>query len=208
VWVIKLINCGKLRCCRSLIWLIESAYVGMMMAKHGEKEASRQRLIAGAVIFFGGQLAPLSIPLVVSSSLPATWKTALSGLLLLGVPEIAILLAIVVLGKSGFHALKAQLFGSLKDRLFPALVTRRRYYLGLVLFLIPLLIGWLSPYLYESVPELIRHRLTVAIVGDVLLIVGVCLMGGQFWDKLRALFVYDAKVSVSSATDERPSSTQ
>ncbi len=178
------------------------------MTEQVDDELSRSRLIAGAVIFVGGQLAPLTIPLVASSALPTTWKTALSGLLLLGVPEIAILLAIVVLGKAGFNALEARLFGSLKDKLFPEFVSRRRYYLGLFLFLIPVLVGWLSPYLYEGVPDLIRYRLTVAIVGDVLLVVGLCLMGGQFWDKLRSLFVYDAKVNFSSATDEVTSSTQ
>lgn len=163
---------------------------------------SRNRLIAGAVIFVTGQLAPLTIPLVTNSALPATWKTALSGLLLLGVPEIAILLTVVVLGKEGFNHLKSRLFGSLKETLFPDKVSRLRYRFGLVLFLIPVLFGWVSPYLYEWVPDLMRNRLTAALLGDVLLMLGVCLMGGQFWDKLRALFVYDAEVSFSSATTE------
>jgi hypothetical protein len=48
------------------------------------------RLRAGAAIFVTGQLAPLAIPLVTNSSLPATWKWVLSGVLLLGVPELAI----------------------------------------------------------------------------------------------------------------------
>jgi hypothetical protein len=172
----------------------------MTMTEHVDNEATRGRLIAGAAIFVGGQLAPLTIPLVTSSSLPATWKTALSGLLLLGVPEIAILLAIVVLGKAGFNRLKARIFGSLKETLFPEYVSRQRYYFGLVLFLVPLLFGWLSPYVYEGVPDLVRHRLTTAISGDVLLIAGVCLMGGQFCDKLRALVIYDTEANRSSAS--------
>lgn len=174
------------------------------MAENVNDEASRGRLIAGAAIFVGGQLAPLTIPLVASSSLSATWKTALSGLLLLGIPEIAILLAIVVLGKAGFIALKSRLFGSLKATLFPENVSSRRYYFGLVLFLVPVLFGWMSPYVYQGVPDLMRHRLTTAILGDVLLIAGVCLMGGQFWDKLRALVIYDTEVSCSSASVEAP----
>ena len=172
------------------------------MAENVNDEASRGRLIAGAAIFVGGQLAPLTIPVVASSSLSATWKTALSGLLLLGIPEIAILLAIVVLGKAGFNRLRASLFGSLKKTLFPENVSRPRYYFGLALFLVPLLFGWLSPYLYQGVPDLVRHRLTTAISGDVLLIAGVCLMGGQFWDKLRALVIYDPESNRLSATAE------
>jgi len=179
-----------------------SLVIGILMPKdplRSDTRVSRNRLIAGAVIFVAGQLAPLAIPVVASSSLPATWKTALPGLLLLGVPEIAILLTIVVLGRAGFNALKSRLFGSLKDTLFPDTVSRRRYHAGLILFLIPILFGWLSPYVYASVPELMRHRLTVAIIGGVLLIAGVCLMGGQFWDKLRALVLYDAEVTLSPA---------
>jgi Ca2+/H+ antiporter len=176
----------------------------MTMTEHVDNEATRGRLIAGAAIFVGGQLAPLTIPLVTSSSLPTTWKTALSGLLLLGIPEIAILITIVVLGKSGFNHLKSRIFGSLKETLFPESVSRQRYYFGLVLFLVPLLFGWMSPYVYQGVPDLVRHRLTTAILGDVLLIAGVCLMGGQFWDKLRALVIYDTEESCSSVSVEAP----
>lgn len=162
-----------------------------------DQEIPRNRLFAGAAIFVIGQLAPLAIPLVANSSLPTTWKTALSGLLLLGVPEIAILLTIVVLGRVGFNALKSRLFGSVKDTLFPDTVSRRRYRAGMILFLVPVVFGWLSPYFYESLPELMIHRLAFAIAGDVALIAGVCLMGGQFWDKLRALVVYDAEATFS-----------
>ena len=168
------------------------------MAENADENASRRRVIVGAVIFVSGQMAPLTIPLVTSSSLPTTWKTALSGLLLLGIPEIAILLAIAVLGRAGFNRLRARIFGSLKDTLLPECVSRTRYYFGLALFLISLLFGWLSPYVYEGVPDLVRHRLATAILGDVLLIAGVCLMGGQFWDKLRALVIYDTDPSRGS----------
>ncbi len=168
-------------------------------AKQG---SSRNRLIAGAFIFVAGQLAPLAIPLVANSSLTATWKAALSGLLLLGIPEIAIFVSVVILGKAGFEALKSRLLGSLKGSLMPSSVSRRRYYAGLVVFLIPVLFGWLSPYFFESTPALARNRLGLAITGDAILIIGMCMMGGQFWDKLRALFVYEAHVTFSSASEE------
>ena len=167
-----------------------------------DKQSPRGRLILGAVIFVTGQLAPLAIPFVASSSLAATWKTALSGVLLLGVPEIAILLAIVVLGREGFNALKSRLFGSAKSILFPDRVSIRRYYAGLVLFSIPILFGWLSPYFYESLPALMHHRITIAFTGDMTLLAGIFLMGGQFWEKLRAFVVYDQETSVSSAPVE------
>lgn len=151
-----------------------------------------------------GQLAPLAIPLVTNSSLPATWKSVLSGVLLLGVPELAIVLTVIVLGKAGFNELKARIWKLFRRTVLPGEVSRGRYYAGLVVFLIPILIGWLSPYLYESAPSLLRYRLTVAIVSDVALIVGLCLMGGQFWDKIRALFVYEARATFLPMTPHDP----
>ncbi len=75
----------------------------------------------------------------------------------LGVPEIAIALTVVVLGKAGFNQLKSRLFGSLKETLLPDQVSRLRYHAGLFLLLIPILFGWLSPYLYESASDLMEH---------------------------------------------------
>ncbi len=172
-------------------------------ANSAEATISQSRLMVGGGVFVVGQLAPLTIPLVANSPLPAAWKTALSGLLLLGVPEIAIVLAVVILGKAGFDALKSKLFGSLKETLLPGEVSRRRYYFGLVLFLIPVFFGWAAPYFQELLPGLTQRRLAFAIVGDVTLIVALCTMGGQFWDKLRALFRYEARVIFTSAEPTR-----
>ena len=82
--------------------------------------------------------------------------------------------------------------------LLPAKVSKPRYYIGVVLFLIPFFVGWVSPYLFEVMPELARGQLIVAISGDVALIAGLCLMGGEVWDKLRALFIYNAQTTFSS----------
>ena len=40
--------------------------------------------------------------------------------------------------------------------------------------------------------------------GEVLLILEVCMMGGQFWDKLRAIFVGDAMVMFPAAVVRNP----
>ena len=168
-----------------------------------EAKLPRSRLITGAVIFAIGHAAPLAIPLVATSALSDGWKTALSGLMLFGIPELGTLLAVVVLGKAGFNALKSWIFGWVGRTLLPDKVSRPRYYIGLVLFLIPFFIGWVSPYLFEVMPDLTNHQLIVAISGDLALIIGLCLMGGQAWDKLRSFFVYDAHVTFpSTATSE------
>jgi len=159
---------------------------------------SKGRLYTGGAIFFVGVLSPLLVPLVTASPLPVGWKTALSGLLLVGVPELAMLVAAAVMGKAGFSYLKQWLFGFLgKHFAPPETVSLIRYRIGLALFSIPLLFGWLVPYIsgYFLVYE--EHRLLFAIIGDLFLLSSLFVLGGEFWDKLRALFIHRAKVTLS-----------
>jgi len=163
-------------------------------SKTPDVDLPRSRLFGGIAVLVIGHAAPLAIPLVTASSLSTAWKTLLSGLMVFGIPEISILLSVVVLGKEGFNAVKSLVFGWLGRTVLPAKVSPTRYYIGLVLFLIPFFVGWISPYLFEAMPGLAKDQLIVAISGDVALIVGLCLMGGEAWDKLRSLFVYNAQV--------------
>jgi hypothetical protein len=159
---------------------------------------SKGRLYAGGAIFVTGFLSPLLVPLVTASSLPVGWKTALSGLLLVGVPELAMLVAAAVMGKAGFNYLKQWLFGFLgKHFAPPETVSPIRYRIGLVLFSIPLLFGWIAPYVSGHFSLLEEHRLLFAIMGDLLLLSSLVVLGGEFWDKLRSLFIRRAKVSLS-----------
>ena len=163
-----------------------------------ETGLTRGRLYTGGTIFVMGFLSPLLVPLVTSSPLPVEWKTVISGLLLIGIPELAMLVAAAVMGKEGFNYLKQKLFGFLgKHFAPPEAVSLFRYRVGLVLILIPLIFGWLAPYISDYLPVFEEHRLLFAIIGDFLLITSLLVLGGEFWDKLRALFIHRAKVSLS-----------
>lgn len=157
----------------------------------------RSQLLLGGAVFIAGQLSPLLIPLVVSSHLTAGFKSALSGLLLLGIPELAIFASIAILGKPGFTWLKGRLFAVLKRAAPADRVSRRRYQIGLALFCLPLLIGWLAPYV-SNVPGYDDYQIPVALAGDGLLLLGLFMLGGDFWDKLRALFVHGARAHFAS----------
>ena len=155
------------------------------------------RLYAGGAIFIGGFLSPLLVPLITMLPLSDGWKTAISGLLLVGVPELAMVLAAAVMGKDGFNYLKQKIFGFLgKHFAPPETVNLIRYRVGLVLFSIPLLFGWLIPYVSGYFPLFDEHRFTFAIIGDVMLLSSLLVLGGEFWDKLRALFIHRAKVTL------------
>jgi hypothetical protein len=41
-------------------------------------------------------------------------------------------------------------------------------------------------------------RISVNVAADMLFVVSLFVLGGEFWDKLRALFVYDARAEFPS----------
>ena len=158
---------------------------------------SRGQLILGGVIFVGGQLVPLSVPLVASSSLPTVWKTVLSAILLIS-PELLMLVAVAVLGKAGFDYL-VRLFKKALGRFFkkhgpPEVVGRTRYRTGLAMFTIPLVLGWAMPYMSHHIPGFDTHAILFGLTGDVLLLASLFVLGGEFWDKLRGLFMHGARI--------------
>ena len=101
-----------------------------------------------------------------------------------------LLLAIVVMGKPGFQELKAKL----SHNLTPATdVSRMRYRIGLVMFCLPFLQGLFETWTSHIAPESAANRPWVDILMDGMLIASLFVLGGNFWDKLRAIFVADAR---------------
>jgi hypothetical protein len=156
---------------------------------------SPARFVLGGGIFFGGQLAPLLIPVVASSNLGGVWKTAISAVLFIS-PELFILVAAAVLGKPGFNYLTGALKRAL-GRFFekhgpPDTVSRTRYRVGLIMFAVPLLFGWATPYVIHHLPGYESNPLLYGLPFDMLLVASLFVLGGDFWDKQRALFVHRA----------------
>jgi len=73
--------------------------------------------------------------------------------------------------------------------------------IGLVMFLLPLLFGWVTPYAGHMIPGYEAHRFVYGAVGDILFLASLFVLGGEFWDKLRALFIRRATVRLP-ARDE------
>ena len=151
------------------------------------------RFRVGVTIFAAGFAAQLAIPLVTSSDLPTAWKTAIAGALAVGVPEIMMVVAAAVMGKEGFAELKRRFGRFLKKYGPPERVSQVRYRVGLAMFTLPLLVAWLAPYLGHHLPGYGAHRLVWAIAGDLVFFAGFFVLGGEFWDKLRGLFVHGAR---------------
>jgi hypothetical protein len=159
------------------------------------------RLKAGVALFGMSILLPVAgIPLVATLGLSTAMTASVSGALLVGA-EVLGVAAVAVMGKSGFAFIKSRVFGFLKQYGPPRKVSRRRYNIGLVLFCMPLLFAWLSPYVYKWVPGLLSHPLPLAIGGDILIVVSLIVLGGDFWDKIRSLFIHNAEVRFEQTSD-------
>jgi hypothetical protein len=161
------------------------------------------RLVTAGIIFVAGFLSPLLIPIVTSSDLSIGWKTTLTGLLALGIPELFMIIAAAVAGKEGFKYIKSKIFSFLKKHGPPDTVSKTRYKIGLILFVIPILAGWLIPYFSHLVPPYEENRMPINIIGDVLFVTSLLVLGGDFWDKLRSLFVYGAKAIFPNNNKEK-----
>lgn len=153
----------------------------------------KSRLILGGVIFISGLLSPLLIPWVISLDLSKGAISLISGLLALGIPEFFMLIAVAILGKSGFSYLKTKLFGWLKRYGPPDTVSLLRYRIGLVLFSLPIIFGFILPYIQDWVPFLRQNLFLFVIAGDTMLLISLFVLGGDFWDKLRSLFIYKSR---------------
>lgn len=154
------------------------------------------RLVLGGVILVLGIIAKIGGPaLIVASDLPTAWKTALSIGVFVIIPKLMILSIIMLLGKSGFAYLKAMVFKYIGGKLAPLAPARSisqvRHRIGVAMFVLPLIETWIVPYFEAAYPAFAEWR-PMSWAWDVMLIASFFVLGGDFWDKFRALFIHGA----------------
>jgi hypothetical protein len=169
---------------------------------------SKTRFRLGATILIIGFLSPLLIPLVTATDLPTKWKATISGALALGIPELFSIIAIAIMGKQGLLHFKEVLGKLIRKYGPPETVSHNRYRIGLAMFVIPLLMAWILPYAGHLLPFYQANLISFSIAGDLLFVSSVFILGGEFWDKLQALFIYNAKVEIPAKTDLSPLDNQ
>lgn len=127
----------------------------------------------------GLPVAALLFPLF---GLPSASSSILVGLLIAGVPEMLCLSAVAMLGREGFPKFGTE----------PASVSRLRYY-GALTFC---LLNGLPITLYAYAPQWMpggATRYFLLVIADLGFILSVFLMGGEFWEKFRRLFIWESK---------------
>ena len=162
--------------------------------------AAGWRLKLGIALFGLSIVLPaLGVPLVAMMGLSTTTVATVSGVLLASA-EVLGIVAVAVMGKQGYAYIKNSVFRFLRQYGPPAEVSRTRYTIGLVMFAVPILFGWISPYAADLIPGYAENAFTYAIVGDLVLLASLFVLGGDFWDKLRALFFHQAKAVFAKTT--------
>ncbi|HEY6644060.1 hypothetical protein [Povalibacter sp.] len=157
--------------------------------------AQKRRLTLGVVVFIAGWVIGLAlIPLVNRSGMTDALKATLSGVLLLVVPKVFLLIAVAIMGKPGFAYLKSLVGAYFRRFAPPATVSAARYRIGLILLITPIVLSSLGDYLsLYLIPLRQEYPYLIAMAGDLLILAGLFVLGGDFWDKLRSLFVHEAK---------------
>ena len=162
---------------------------------------SDRRFRLGATVLVVSFCTPAIIPFVTASGLSTAWKTGLSGLLAAGIPEIGMGTAVAIMGRDGFARFRAMLGRWLMPLAPPDRVHPTRYRIGLVLFALPLALAWVGPYFAHRIPGYDAHPLPYAIGGDIVLLASLFVLGGEFWDKLRALFTQEVRIVPVTTAD-------
>jgi len=152
------------------------------------------RVKFGAAVFVLSILLPVAgLPLVPSLGLSAAATATVSGLLLVSA-EVLGVVAVAIMGKPGYRLIKGRVFGFLKKHGPAERVSPMRYRIGLVMFALPILFGWVQPYVTKLAGDW-QTPLALAVVGDLMLLASLFVLGGEFWDKVRSLFIREATAS-------------
>lgn len=121
---------------------------------------------------------------------PALTATIM-GLLTVGGPEVAIILAVIFLGKKTFLYYKEKFFKLFKRTRPYKPVSKVRYYIGLVIFWGSITPHYLNAYAPHLLPNQDNLRYFILVGGDLAFVLSFFILGGNFWEKFKRLFIWE-----------------
>jgi hypothetical protein len=151
------------------------------------------RLTLGVGLLILGLVMPFGTMLVAATDWPGALKPFVNVLLLFG-QQIMAIPAVALMGKDNYDRI---VLGVLKAFKPTGRVGRLRYNIGLLMFLGPVMYGWNAVYVPSMLPAEEAARMWVSMGLDLILLTSLFVLGGDFWDKVQALFLYDARVVLS-----------
>ena len=151
------------------------------------------RFYAGLAAMAAAIILPLAAIFVPLLGLSTAHSAVLVGIMVAGGPEVLCILAVVLLGKDTFNYFAHLAKTAVRRAVVETPASRTRYYIGLAI----MLVSWLPAYLYAYLPGAFPGgdtRIYILAVMDLAFVASVFLMGAEFWEKARRIFVYEGKV--------------
>lgn len=151
----------------------------------------------GIICFILAFFLPLLGFLVPKLGLSPGANATIITILTVGGPEVMMILAAILVGKKTFQLIKAKIFSLFRRKAPLKPIGKTRYYIGLIVLIgsgIPL---YLHGYFPNTLPYEIgsTERLYLLLVFDLIFVSSFIILGGQFWDKFKALFVYESVIT-------------
>jgi len=102
-----------------------------------------------------------------------------------------IILAVLLLGKKAVLHFKKKLWGFFKLKKLPKPVSKPRYYIGLFLFFFSLTPLYIAAYAPHVLPGDETARFLITTSGDFVFVLSFFILGANFWEKFKRLFVWE-----------------
>ncbi len=158
-----------------------------------ERRGVRYRL--GLVCIGLGIISPVFALFVPWLGLSKGAAAAVVAGLLVGGPELFLILGAALAGKEAVEAIKGWFKALLRQTAPSRPVSRARYQLGLFLFVGAGATNWLLAYVTQAVDLGLAAStiLSLMVILDVITVGSFLILGGQFWQKLERLFTWEAE---------------
>jgi NADH:ubiquinone oxidoreductase subunit H len=150
------------------------------------------RFYVGIAALILSLILPLFALLVPLLGLSVAESAVVVGFLIAGGPEIIGLVGIALLGRNAFQYFAYRIKHVVRQVVLPKRVSKTRYYVGLTINLASLL----PLYIYGYFPTWLPSgdtRIHILAAADVSFILSMFILGGEFWEKFRRLFIWEGK---------------
>ena len=146
-------------------------------SSHSADPQTDWRFKLGLAMFLLSIALPIvGIPIVTMIDHSDTVTATLSGVCVVGA-ELLGVAAVAVMGKTGYNMIKGYVVGLLKRYGPPQKVSPGRYNIGLVMICLPIVVGWITPYVADIVLGPDSPLVLYGSALDLLLLAGLFVVG-------------------------------
>ena len=148
---------------------------------------AKLKFYVGLILFCVGLFLPLLGLVVPFLNLPVLTKTVITGMLVVGGPEIFMILGVVFAGKETMNFIKKRF-----KSFFTKPVGRARHYTGVFMMLLSILASWSLTYFYLLTETATTDETKLLMIGcaDLVFVASFFILGAPFWQKLTNLFTW------------------